>query len=155
MLRRTHAVFAASAAIFLGLTPSQIIASAFFGIISDMDHTIGIRHRGFTHSLLFAFLAFLVVSALFPNLSLPVLAGILTHIFADMLNPEGVELFYPSRKNYRILKLRFNSRLGNGIIMALSLALIFLRLMGYAVNVKPLITLAYRIHDAALKLGLR
>ncbi len=120
-----------------------------------MDHTIGIRHRGFTHSLLFAFLAFLVVSALFPNLSLPVLAGILTHIFADMLNPEGVELFYPSRKNYRILKLRFNSRLGNGIIMVLSLALIFLRLMGYAVNVKPLITLAYRIHDAALKLGLR
>jgi len=120
-----------------------------------MDRSLGIRHRGFTHSLLFAFLSFLVVSAFFPNLSLPVLVGILTHIFADMLNPEGVELFYPSRKNYRILKLRFNSRLGNGIIIVLSLALIVLRFTGYAVNVKPLVTLAYRIHDVALKLGLK
>jgi len=80
-----------------------------------------------------------------------VLVGILTHILADMLNPEGVELFYPIKKNYRILKLRFNSTLGNGLVIAISLALIFLRLTGYGVSVKPLITLAYSIHSAAMK----
>lgn len=155
MLRRTHALFAMSVAVFLRLTPSQVVASAFFGIISDMDHTLGLRHRGFTHSLLFAFLGFVATSALFPNLAIPVLTGITTHIFADMLNPEGVELFYPARRNYRILKLRFDSKLGNGLIVALSVFLVVLRLRGYSVDVGMLKAVVNFIHDQTLKLGLR
>ncbi len=146
MLRKTHAVFAMAVAFFLRLTPSQIIASGFFGVISDMDHTLGLRHRGFTHSLLFVFLAYLFTSALFPNLALPVLVGVLTHIFADMLNPEGVELFYPLKKNYRIAKFRFDSVLGNGLVIALSAALVVLRFKGYSVSLKPLEDFSAFVH---------
>ncbi len=155
MLRKTHAFFAAATAFFVGLTPSQIIASSFFGIVSDMDHTLGLRHRGFTHSILFALLSFVISSALFPNLALPVLIGVITHIFADMLNPEGVELFYPSKKNYRIAKFRFNSKSGNGIVITLSLALIFLKLKGYSINLSIIKNLAYTIHNYAIKIGIK
>ncbi len=155
MLRKTHALFAAAVAFFIGLTPSQIIASSFFGIISDMDRAFGFRHRGFTHSLLFALLSFLVSSALFPNLAMPVLVGITTHIFADMLNPEGVELFYPSKKNYRIAKFRFNSKTGNGIVIAMSAALVILKLKGYSFNVEFLKSFAYAIHKYAYSFGLK
>ncbi len=155
MLRKTHALFAMAVAFFLRLTPSQVIASAFFGIVSDMDHTLGLRHRGFTHSLLFALLSFIIASALFPNLALPAFVGITTHIFADMLNPEGVELLYPNKKNYRIAKFRFDSKLGNGIIVALSALLVLLRLYGYSVNIEWLRETAKMLHEEAIKLGLR
>ncbi len=154
MLRRTHAIFAMAVAFFLRLTPSQIIASGFFGIVSDMDHTLGLRHRGFTHSILFAVLAYAVTSMLFPNLALPALVGITTHIFADMLNPEGVELFYPSRKNYRIAKFRFDSLLGNGIVIALSVMLVVLRFK-YCVSVKPLEELSLTLHELVRSAGFR
>ncbi len=146
MLRKTHAIFAMATAFFLRLTPSQVIASGFFGVVSDMDHTLGLRHRGFTHSLLFAFLAYIVTSLLFPNLALPALIGITTHIFADMLNPEGVELFYPSKKNYRIARFRFDSPVGNGLILALSAALVILRFK-YSVNVRPLEEFSVFLHS--------
>ncbi len=53
-----------------------------------------LRHRGITHSLLFAGAMFLV------NRGLGV--GCLCHLLFDALNPSGVPLFWPFKKRIRI-----------------------------------------------------
>lgn len=69
---------------------------------------IGIsHHRGVTHSLLGVLI--LVASYLWGfkpiipyALCLGILIGSIMHIVADLFNPQGVELFYPCRKNFRL-----------------------------------------------------
>lgn len=61
------------------------------------------KHRGFTHSLL-AILILLVTSLKYWDhnplffIGLPI--GYVSHIFLDMLTPEGVVLFYPFFKTH-------------------------------------------------------
>jgi inner membrane protein len=63
------------------------------------------RHRGITHSLVG--LAFVAMFSIFIkhkygiDLVMAFVLGVGSHIFLDMFNPEGVELFWPCRKNYR------------------------------------------------------
>jgi len=66
--------------------------------------TIGFsRHRSVTHSLfgaVFMAVFLYVLNSLYGiNIIIPFTLGIMTHILADMFNPEGVELLWPCKKN--------------------------------------------------------
>lgn len=75
------------------LLPDIDTASSTFGkkvkIVSKF-----FKHRGFTHSLLFA----LITAVISPYLCI----GVLSHIIMDMFNPNGVELLFPFCRNLHI-----------------------------------------------------
>lgn len=83
---------------------SNYIDSKLIIFIVIIFTTIGFsRHRSVTHSLFgsgFIAVFLYVLNSLYGiNIILPFTFGILTHILADMFNPEGVELLWPSKKN--------------------------------------------------------
>jgi inner membrane protein len=122
----THALLPYFCGSFLKLNKRALAALVLGGIVPDFDFLILwvnyihptnllLVHRGFTHSLLFGFLAALVVlyaasrnqvkerirrfadfdlSMTWTALSL-VYAGVLSHLFLDYLTTRGVPLLYP------------------------------------------------------------
>ena len=110
------------------------MAASVGGLMPDLDHprsALGRRmpfisiplsrlfgHRGFTHSLLAAFVLFLVLLILISNaqhtamrsmasvgqgmqpLLIPLIIGYLSHILGDSLTPSGVPLFWPRKRTY-------------------------------------------------------
>jgi len=59
-------------------------------------------HRGAMHSLLMAFITYLIFMSLAPQYAIYVLAGYLSHLFLDMFTGQGVSLFWPIQKKYRM-----------------------------------------------------
>ncbi len=97
-----------------------------------------LRHRGFTHSLVF--LSFLIyftnVILIYSDFNIAFLClfsgfiiGILSHIFLDLLTKEGVELFYPLQTNFSILPIKTSSRTEKNICKLLNVLVVFL--IGY------------------------
>lgn len=91
-------------------------------ILSDIEHTnskmgrkfypialllsLFIKHRTFTHSLLFAFIIFVFAKLLptyFSAAMYGVFIGIVSHILADGITNEGIYLLYPYNKRLRFL----------------------------------------------------
>lgn len=134
MTGRSHLILGlasgAALAVAWNVQPAMAIQLALFGglggLIPDLDHPqstlsgyipgsglvlglSGIRHRTFTHSLLFVVV---LVGAWFASASvlklpypytLALVAGIASHLIADMTTPQGIPLLYPSRRAWRIL----------------------------------------------------
>lgn len=106
MTGKTHLTAGLVTALALGVNIPQMALIAVGSMLPDIDHagsTFGkmikplsrrLRHRGFTHSLLFLVLMTLIS----PYIGI----GILTHIALDLLNPKGVELLYPCKKNLKV-----------------------------------------------------
>ncbi len=106
MTGKTHLTAGLVTSLALGVNIPQMALIAVGSLLPDIDHsgsTLGrfikpiskrLRHRSITHSLLFFALMILIS----PYLAI----GVLTHIILDLLNPKGVELFYPCKKNIRI-----------------------------------------------------
>ncbi len=112
MLKKTHALFgmAVASLVFRGFRSYEyIIMTGIFAVISDLDSVIGLKHRGFTHSLSFAFLVSLMLYAIpFEGYRLAWLSaaiGILSHLFLDSLTRGGVPLYHPLSKKRHSLPL--------------------------------------------------
>jgi len=102
---KTHATAGIATALLIGTNIPQLALVTIGAILPDVDHsgsTLGqlvkpiskkLKHRQLTHSLLFL-IAMHIIS---PYLGI----GVFTHIFLDMLNPQGVKLFYPNKKSIR------------------------------------------------------
>lgn len=83
----------------------SMVYVVFGSILPDIDHPgsmIGkntpifpklLKHRGFTHSILFCILMFLI--------NFWVGIGCVVHIIMDMMTRQGVELFYPNHSKIR------------------------------------------------------
>lgn len=76
------------------------------------------RHRGFTHSLLFLIILFLVCKILITTtngnvfvitLCYGFLAGYISHLILDLITKEGIELLYPIKANFKIFFIKTNS----------------------------------------------
>lgn len=106
-----------------------LVAGMLGGLLPDIDHPqsmlsgwvpgsgllgiFGVRHRGFTHSLLFLLLTILLYPTIdvqimmrmgleqSPYTALALYAGIATHILSDMLTPQGLRLLFPLRANFK------------------------------------------------------
>lgn len=106
MTGKTHITAGIVTSLAIGANAPQIALIAFGSLLPDVDHagsTFGkavkpiskrLRHRGFTHSILFL----IITTIISPYLGM----GVLTHILLDLMNPKGVELLYPHKKNYKI-----------------------------------------------------
>jgi len=115
----THFLAGTAAAYAAGAEPLVSAAAGFAAVLPDIDtpgsfigkklpfFSFFFRHRGFTHSLMFAVLVYLLVYRfLGVELALYAAAGFGSHILLDMLNPSGVELFWPLTWRVSILKIR-------------------------------------------------
>ncbi|WP_052400240.1 metal-dependent hydrolase [Geoglobus acetivorans] len=126
MLKKTHLIASFTPVfIFTGNLEYALIASTF-GVISDLDLVIGIKHRTVTHSLIFAILVALLSGIINPAYGILALYGILNHIILDMLTRSGVELYWPLKRRVRISGFSYNSVIPNyTIILACILALYY------------------------------
>lgn len=97
-----------------------IAMTALGSLLPDLDHpksilgsrfplvaALGVKHRGWMHSLLglvvFSTLAALISPSLVPGVTL----GYLLHLIADSLNPAGIAWFYPLyKKRWHIIGIR-------------------------------------------------
>ncbi len=130
MLKKTHAL--------VSFTPVYIITSSLelslyavlFGIVSDVDQTLGLKHRSVTHSLLF--LAASSITLLFISKTLAIVAfyAITSHIALDMLTSSGVELYWPIRRRKRIARFKYNSNAVNFLLIAACLLAIYFKVYG-------------------------
>ena len=56
-------------------------------------------------------------------IALCVFAGTISHLFLDMLNPEGVMLFYPFKKRLHLARVTTGTKAESGFIVALTMAI--------------------------------
>lgn len=116
MIFRTHLVITIFAIlIFIPLVEHKII----FGIVALISSSIPdidtyfsrvgknkfarvlqffTKHRGMIHSITFAIFISLIISFIFPILGLPFFLGYSLHIFADSFTIDGVQPFWPYKK---------------------------------------------------------
>ena len=125
----THATLGAAAGLLMaGFTHGDplycLAAGVIGGLLPDIDHpqsmlsgwipgsalvmSLGrVRHRGFTHSIVFMVLLVAGWFAISQQIAFPymvaaaALAGVATHILSDMLTPQGVRLLWPLRANWK------------------------------------------------------
>lgn len=119
MTGRTHLVAGVTTALLLMAPAPQAALICFGALLPDIDHggsKLGhfvkplskvLKHRGFTHSLLFCAICTLIN----PYLGL----GVLTHIFLDFLNPKGEALFWPLKANIRLPLFSKIMKTGKGV----------------------------------------
>lgn len=114
-----------------------LIAGAVGGLLPDIDHpyskisktnamtqmiSAGVgavtKHRGFTHTVLFAAIMALIPAALFfwkgliycDMFALGLFVGMISHLMLDSLNPTGIMWLYPfKKKKYHIMKIKTGS----------------------------------------------
>ncbi|MBP1890544.1 inner membrane protein [Clostridium moniliforme] len=76
------------------------------------------KHRGFTHSLLFLIILFLICKILITKTNENVLViticygflvGYISHLILDLITKEGIELLYPIKFNFKIFFIKTNS----------------------------------------------
>lgn len=118
------------------ISPVTVVAGLFGGLIPDIDHpkskisnmtlatkivsnaiTATTSHRGVCHSLLFIglvsflFQTFAVkyISFITPSVIWWLTAGMLSHLVLDMMNPTGVNLFWPFGKKHHFMKIKTGS----------------------------------------------
>lgn len=119
MLGVTHFIAGAAAASALGADPIAQVAAGVCALMPDIDiasSTIGkrvpiipwlLRHRGPTHSImLVAAIYFAVIHFVGQNWAFYATLGWASHLLLDMLNPSGVELFWPLPKRIGIRLIR-------------------------------------------------
>ncbi|MFT8352725.1 metal-dependent hydrolase [Clostridium saccharoperbutylacetonicum] len=101
---------------FLVITPFLIVAAKFFSYRITIETLMVVilalivfrlsKHRSLSHSLLGLIITFFVFQFSgitdFKFIIDPFALGFVSHIFLDMLTPEGVELFFPVRKHIKI-----------------------------------------------------
>ena len=106
MTGKTHLTAGVLASLLMATTAPNAALICFGALLPDIDHSgsrLGhkvkpvskaLKHRGFTHSLLFCAICTLIN----PFLGL----GVATHILLDFLNPKGEQLFWPYGKNIHL-----------------------------------------------------
>lgn len=98
---------------FLAIDGIIILGCVMLGsLLPDIDHPSSklgryaypisavVKHRGFTHSFIGAFILPIPVILISTRYYLPIVAGYLLHLLADTLNPTGVMWLYPYKKHF-------------------------------------------------------
>ena len=105
MVKSTHIAAGLAFAVICSCSAPETILVCVGSVLPDIDTKASflgkkvpflsgfLKHRTFTHSLVFCALSALVSPYLF--------LGVLSHIIMDMCNPKGVQLFFPLWDNIR------------------------------------------------------
>lgn len=114
MTEKTHYITGVlTALIYVHATKApvdQIVIGAIAGSdLPDIDQYFSaLKHRKVTHSLLFPSLFLGIEYFYHSGVLLGLVIGWVIHIFMDMMNGKGVCLFYPIKKNFNILDIKYN-----------------------------------------------
>lgn len=108
--------------------PKYLVSIVLFIVLSFVSSKT--PHRSFTHSIMGVIIFSLIVKFGFDNNVLfPFIIGMISHVFLDIFNMTGLELFYPIQ-NRKCLKLIDANGFGNRLILFIScLADIFIVLI--------------------------
>lgn len=125
MLKKTHAIVAFTPVYILTSSLELSLYAVLFGLVSDLDYIVRIRHRTVTHSLLFMLILSASIAYFNPILGIIAFYGVGTHIILDMLTKSGVQLYWPMKRKVRIAKFSFDSLPANYAIIAICIALLW------------------------------
>ncbi len=117
MMKATHAISAFTAGYLVTNDIQFSLYSLIFGLISDLDLIVGIKHRTFTHSLAFLVGTSILVGFVNKYIAIAAFIGIAVHILLDMLTKYGVQLYWPLRKRVRLAKFSYDGLLPNYAII--------------------------------------
>ncbi|AKG90973.1 putative membrane-bound metal-dependent hydrolase {DUF457} [Geoglobus ahangari] len=118
MLKKTHAIATFTPVFILTSNPELSLYAVLFGLISDLDYIVGLKHRTVTHSFLFMSLVSISVAYFNPTLGVIAFYGIGMHILLDMLTKSGVQFYWPMKKRVRLAKFSFDSVVANYVLIA-------------------------------------
>lgn len=107
-------------------------------IINKLLRLFGIKHRGLTHSIIGVVLVVLFFHQLHIKgwigelVLLGLIIGYISHLMADMLNPQGIPLFFPNELKFSLLKINTSSWKENlfSVIVLFLLSAFILQLRG-------------------------
>lgn len=130
MTGRTHLTLGVAAglavAVQTGANPAVLaLIGGIGGLLPDIDHPhamlsgflpganfllrLGrVRHRGFTHSVLFVVLLVAAWVAASQQIAIPYpfayafWGGVASHLISDMLTPSGIQLLFPLKTNFKL-----------------------------------------------------
>lgn len=88
-------IILAAVLIYYVRTPQVYIAAAILVAVGLS------RHRAITHSLLAMIVLFLVTIQLDVSIRMGLLVGYGAHLLSDFFTKQGIEVFYPNKKNYK------------------------------------------------------
>ena len=127
MMKKTHVAIGVLATscliIYTDLPRIPLICGIIGSTMPDLDFTLGIPHRTWTHSLIGMLVVVVVCSIINPVFGLSVCANYSTHIIADSMTKMGVPILYPTDKNYYGYRL---FRTGKSEDMFICLIVIFI-----------------------------
>lgn len=135
MVFGTHIITAVALSKMFGAGNFHTLICSFFSVLPDIDNPSSIigreapilsrvlKHRGFNHSLISLCVIFFGTYNIFnATFSKFATLGWASHIFLDLLNPAGVQLFWPMHGKIRWGLVRCG---GVGELIVLALILIF------------------------------
>ena len=94
-----------------------------FGIILFISlYAFGVTkdHRGFTHSLVALIIYSMPIVAIYELLTQYFMMGFFSHLFIDLFNKRGIQLFFPLKKRF-CFGLYYADKLANKVIMIVGL----------------------------------
>lgn len=118
MLGKTHMTIGLASGFLSGVininnpldtTWINCIVIILFSTLPDIDIKLNIKHRCFTHSILFGIILSVIIFFSYPLILPAFILGFYCHLIADMLTNTGVELFYPLKKRIGLHVMGFNS----------------------------------------------
>lgn len=110
------------------------VASTFGGLLPDIDHgnsKLGkkvpvvdklFKHRGFTHTVWFAMIAYVIVAMWNEQIAMYVFIGCLSHLIGDILTPMGLRPFklgfdiFPIKLRLPIIQNDLTEKVVQGIL---------------------------------------
>ena len=107
-------------------------------IINRLLKLFGIKHRGLTHSIVGVILIILLAHQIHTSgwigqaILWGVVIGYISHLIADMMNPQGIPLFFPNQNKFNLLNINTSS-FGEhifSIIVLMLLSIFILHLRG-------------------------
>ena len=127
MMKKTHVAIGLLATscliIYTDLPRFPLLCGIIGSTMADLDFSLGIPHRTWTHSLIGVLIIVMLGSFINIVFGFSLCINYLTHIIADSMTKMGVPLFYPINKKYYGLKL---FRTGKSEDMFICLVIIFI-----------------------------
>ncbi len=117
MMKVTHGIAAFTVGYLITSDIQFSLYAVLFGLISDLDLIVGIKHRTLTHSIVFLLSVSVLTGMINSLIGVAAFLGIGSHILLDMLTRSGVQLYWPMKRRVRIARFSYDGILVNYAII--------------------------------------
>ena len=117
MMKVTHGIAAFTAGYLITSDLQFSLYAVIFGLMSDLDLIVGIKHRTATHSIVFLLSVSALAGMINSLAGVAAFLGIGSHILLDMLTKSGVQLYWPIKRRVRVARFSYDGLLPNYAII--------------------------------------